>query len=219
MCARLRLFATGPHVLGIVVSSLIFLTPSAHGQQLRKIALVIGNGNYQNVQRLANPPNDSDLIASKLASLRFALVGGGSQKNLPLATFNSMLTQFSTSAGNADVGIFYYAGHGVQVNGVNYLVPTDANPTGIADVATQMIDASSVLAALDKSNIRLKIMILDSCRNNPFATRGLLANGLADMSRGLAGMSTPKGTVIWYATQPGNVANDGTPINLWSLRY
>jgi uncharacterized caspase-like protein len=178
-------------------------------QQPRKLALVIGNGNYQHVNHLPNPPRDADLIGSKLSSLGFTLVGGGVQKNVALSTFNALVTQFATSAADADVALFYYAGHGVQVNGTNYLVPLDSNPSGVADVPLQMVDASAVLSELDNANPRLKILILDACRNNPFASRGLVVNGLADMSPGLAQMTTPRGTVIWYATQPGSTALDG----------
>jgi uncharacterized caspase-like protein len=183
-------------------------------QQPQKVALVVGNGNYRSVTHLANPTNDADLIASKLNSLGFSVVGGNAQNNLDLAGFKSVLVQFSTQAASADVALFYYAGHGVQVDGVNFLVPTDSNPiNGVSDVPTQMIDASTVLDGLDRANSRLKIMILDACRNNPFASRGLLANGLADMTSGLAAMQSPQGTVIWYATQLGKTAQDGTGNN------
>ncbi|MFL6438142.1 MAG: caspase domain-containing protein [Terriglobales bacterium] len=175
---------------------------------------MIGNAHYQFVTQLPNPANDANLVASKLGELGFAVVGDHAQNDVALPTFRSLLTQFATLAAQADVAIFYYAGHGVQINGVNYLVPTDSNPVnGVSDVPLQMVDASAVLTDLDQANSRLKIMILDACRNNPFASRGLVANGLADMSRGLAAMSTPQGTVIWYAAEPGKTASDGTGNN------
>jgi hypothetical protein len=174
------------------------------------------------VVALANPIHDADLIGNTLTALGFALVDGGVQHDLTLSQFKRSLSDFSTRAANADVGLFYYAGHGLQANGINYLVPVDANPTnGITDVPTQMIDASLVLNELDRTHLHLKMMILDACRNNPFATRSLFAGpsnlggpgGLADMSRGLTSRSPSVGTVIWYATQPGNVAQDGAGNN------
>jgi hypothetical protein len=183
---------------------------------IRKLALVVGNSTYQSVQpQLANPANDADLIANTLKALGFTLIGDKAQDNLTLTQLRSALQQFSSQAASADVGVFYYAGHGIQAGGINYLVPSDANPiNGLSDVPTQMVDASTVLETLDKANIRLKIMILDACRNNPFVSRGLQpTRGLADMSRGFTAMRAPRGTVIWYATQPGNVASDGVGSN------
>jgi hypothetical protein len=201
----------------LILSLVTALTlAGANAQTLRKVALVIGNGNYASVQKLPNPPHDAELLASKLKALGFTLIGDSAQNNLKLSQFNSELQQFSASAHTADVAIFYYAGHGLQANGINYLVPVDANPIhGMSDVPMQMVDASTVLDTLDKANIKLKIMILDACRNNPFVSRGLSAdtNGLADMSRGLTAMAAPEGTAIWYATQPGDVAQDGAGNN------
>ena len=186
----------------------------------RKVALVIGNNSYTSVVSLANSTHDADLIGSILQSIGFQLVDGGVQHDVPLSRFKSAIADFSTAAAGADVGIFYYAGHGLQLNGINYLVPVDANPVkGAPDVPTQMVDASTVLSSLDKTNLHLKMIILDACRNNPFASRSLLPTdlssppGLSDMTKNMASMSSPAGTVIWYATQPGNVALDGSGDN------
>src|SRR5262249_23882866 len=103
-----------------------------------------------------------------------------------------------------DVGLFYYAGHGVQVRGSNYLVPINANPTREADVDFQMLDAALVLRQMESAGTRLNLVILDACRNHPFGGPGLRASG-----GGLAQMQAPEGTLISYATQPGNVAQDG----------
>jgi hypothetical protein len=210
---RLRFNGQPITIWAVCLAGILLLGQGVSAQQLKKIALVIGNGSYTHVQKLSNPTNDSNLIAKTLTDLGFSLIGGGAQNNLSLPRFKKAVQDFSDQAATADVGIFYYAGHGVQVNGVNYLVPIDASiKNGLTDISTQMIDANSVLGALDKANIRLRFMILDACRNNPFASRSLLASssGLADMSRGLTAMAAAKGTVIWYATQPGNVAEDGS---------
>ena len=189
------------------------LLGKGNAQDLHKVALVIGNGTYQHANRLRNPTHDADLIASKLTTVGFSLVGGAAQKDLSLGSFTKALQQFVTQGASADVGIFYYSGHGVQLNGVNYLVPTDSNPHSATDVPVQMVDASALLDALNRANIKLKILILDACRDNPFVTRGLFDNGLADMSRGLSAMTATSGTVIYYATQPGNTAHDGVGDN------
>jgi len=192
----------------------------AHAQASRKIALVIGNNNYDSVVSLANSAHDADLVGEVLRAVGFQLVDGTVQHDVPLAQFKTAIADFSTAAANADVGVFYYAGHGLQLNGINYLVPVDANPVkGAPDVPKQMIDASTILGSLDKTNLHLKMIILDACRNNPFASRSLLPwdlsgpPGLSDMTKDMASMSSPTGTVIWYATQPGNVALDGAGDN------
>jgi uncharacterized caspase-like protein len=115
------------------------------------------------------------------------------------------LQKFGNELVGADVALFYYAGHGIQVRGSNYLVPVGANPAREADVLFQMVDTSLVLAAMEGSGTRLNLVILDACRNNPFGGRGLRT-----VESGLAQMRAPEGTLISYATQPGNVALDGT---------
>src|SRR6185437_11120509 len=140
-----------------------------------------------------------------LAALGFTLVGGGAQLDLDKASLDKAVQNFGRQIQGADVTLFYYAGHGVQVNGDNYLVPVDANATREADVDFQMLDVNKVLNQMQGSGTRLNIVILDACRNNPFAARGQRsANG------GLAQMQAPDGTLISYATQPGSVAQAGT---------
>jgi hypothetical protein len=116
----------------------------------------------------------------------------------------------------ADVGLFYYAGHGVQVDGENYLVPVDANPTREVDVDFQMLDTKLVLRQMQASRTRLNVVILDACRNNPFGGRSLAVGRardtderMRDTSSGLAEMPAPGGTLIAFAAQPGSVARDG----------
>ncbi len=170
----------------------------------RRVALVIGNSNYVNVRSLRNPANDARLMARTLHDLGFTLVGGAAQIDLDKVPFDRDIQKFGAQAQGADVALFYYAGHGIQVKGLNYLVPVAANPTSEAD-AYFMVDAQAVLAQMDAGGSRLKVMILDACRNNPFGGRGFRsANG------GLAPMEVPEGTLILYATAPGHVAQDGT---------
>jgi uncharacterized caspase-like protein len=169
------------------------------------VALVIGNGHYHSVPRLANPTHDAQLIADTLKSLDFTLVGGKAQLDLDKAAFDRVVQAFGTALQGASVAFFYYAGHGVQVRGANYLVPVSANPTREADVDFQMVNADLVLRQMEGAGTRLNLLVLDACRNNPLAGRGVRATG-----GGLAQMQAPEGTLISYATQPGNVAQDGT---------
>ena len=115
----------------------------------RRIALVIGNGSYQSVARLPNPANDARLIASTLQRAGFTLVGDGPQLDLNKAQFDRLIQQFGRQLPGADVALFYYSGHGMQVQGVNWLVPVDANPTSAKDMDFQMVDASLVLRQME----------------------------------------------------------------------
>jgi carboxyl-terminal processing protease len=170
----------------------------------KRIALVVGNSNYQNITRLENPRNDATLMATTLRSLDFTLVGDGPQLDLDKAALDLAVQKFGSTLQGADVAMFYYAGHGVQIRGANYLVPVGANPTREADVDFQMVDVGMVLRQMEGSGTRLNLVVLDACRNNPFGGRGLRAT-----DGGLAQMRAPEGTLISFATQPGNVALDG----------
>jgi formylglycine-generating enzyme required for sulfatase activity len=174
----------------------------------KRVALVVGNGKYEHVARLPNPGNDAELIALTLKSVGFTLIGGGALIDLDKAAFDKAVQSFSRQIQGADVSLFYYAGHGLQVRGTNYLVPTSANPTREADLDFQMLDANVVLRQMEGSGTKLNIVLLDACRNNPFGGRGLRSS-----DSGLAQMKAPEGTLISYATQPGNVALDGADGN------
>ncbi|MCG6203181.1 caspase family protein [Rhodopseudomonas sp. HC1] len=173
-------------------------------QAEKRVALVIGNSGYQNVSRLDNPKNDAALMAETLAGIGFSLVGGRAQLDLDKPGLDAAVQSFGRDIQGADVALFYYAGHGVQLSGANYLVPVNANPVREADVDFQMVDVNVVLRQMQGAGTRLKIVILDACRNNPFGVRGLRAS-----EGGLAQMRAPDGTLISYATQPGSVALDG----------
>jgi formylglycine-generating enzyme required for sulfatase activity/uncharacterized caspase-like protein len=187
----------------------------------KRVALVVGNSAYRNVTRLDNPANDAKLLSETLRSLGFTLVGGGAQLDLDKASFDRTVQAFGAQLAGADVGLFYYAGHGVQVRGENYLIPVDANPTKEADVDFQMLDTNLVLRQMEGAGTRLNIVILDACRNNPFGGRGLAVGRAQDgdntrmraATGGLAQMQAPEGTLISFATQPGNVAQDGADGN------
>jgi Caspase domain len=202
MAARLRRIR--PAMLAMIILGMTSATAFAD----KRIALVIGNGAYQNVARLENPANDAKLMADTLRSLGFVLIGGGAQINLDKTSLDNAIASFGSQVVGADVGLFYYAGHGVQVRNSNFLVPVGANPAREADVYVQMTDVAVVLSQMEGSGTKLNLVILDACRNNPFGSRGLRAT-----DPGLAQIRAPEGTLISYATQPGNVAKDGTDGN------
>jgi hypothetical protein len=204
----------------LLVSLIFLLTAvvSVPASAAKRVALVVGNSAYRNVAILDNPANDAKLLADTLTSLGFVLVGGGAQLDLDKPSLDRAVQAFGAQLAGADVGLFYYAGHGVQVRGENYLVPVDANPTKEADVDFQMLDTNLVLRQMEGAGTRLNIVILDACRNNPFGGRGLAIDRAreAETTRlrattgGLAQMQAPEGTLISFATQPGSVAQDGT---------
>jgi Caspase domain/Domain of unknown function (DUF4189) len=189
---------------GVILAALAWSCCSAPAFAEKRIALVVGNSAYQNITRLDNPKNDALLIADTLGGLGFTLIGGGAQTDLDKAALDLAIQNFGRQIQGADVTLFYYAGHGVQVSGSNYLVPVNANPTREADVDFQMVDVDLVLRQMQGSGTRLNMVILDACRNNPFGARGLRS-----AEGGLAQLRAPEGTLISYATQPGSVAQDG----------
>lgn len=172
-----------------------------------RIALVIGNAHYENAMKLANPANDAELIGSTLKKLGFdvILVTDAEQKKMQRAVieFGDRLAK----AGPEATGLFYYAGHGMQVEGENYLIPVDATIQREADVEIDAVPTTMVLKQMAFANSRVNIVILDACRDNP------LASDFRSMgqSRGFAEIrSKPKGTFISYSTAPGEVAADGS---------
>jgi caspase domain-containing protein len=187
---------------------LLLAVPAAPASAEKRIALVVGNAGYQNVAPLANAKNDATLIAETLRGVGFTLIGGGAQVNLDKAGFDNAIQTFGRNLTGADVALFYYAGHGVQVRGSNYLVPVTANPVREADVDFQMVDVALILRQMEGSGTKLNIVVLDACRNNPFGGRGLRTT-----EGGLAQIRAPEGTLVSYATQPGNVALDGAGTN------
>lgn len=175
----------------------------------RRVALVIGNSDYSNdIGRLANPTRDAGAIADALRRTGFEV---SLLQNVTREEMLRAVLQFDRSLRDSDVGLFYYAGHAVQVNGRNFMIPTGADldisssrSDVIADyVALETVEIDDVLGRMGNAEADLNIVILDACRNNPFMsnTRGI--------SRGLAQTGAPRGTFVAYATSPGKVAQDG----------
>jgi formylglycine-generating enzyme required for sulfatase activity len=185
----------------------------------KRVALVVGNASYAHVSPLQNSINDARLLADALRSVGFTVIGGEAQLNLDKRAFEKVVQEFGAKLQGADVALFYYAGHGLQMRGVNYLVPIDANPSREADVGIQTIDANLILNQMEGTGTKLNIVILDACRNDPFSGRALVMGRGRDNETvkmrdvgggGLAEMQAPEGTLISFATQPGNVASDGS---------
>lgn len=188
----------------IFIASLFFASLASPVAAETRVALVVGNSAYQNIPSLANPANDARLVADTLTKLGFKLLGGGAQLDLDKARFDLVAQAFGRELMGADVGLFYYAGHGVQVRGTNYLVPITAQPAREADADFQMLDVALILKQMEGAGTKLNVVMLDACRNNPFSGRGLRSS-----EGGLAQIRAPEGTLLSYATQPGNVALDG----------
>jgi formylglycine-generating enzyme required for sulfatase activity len=195
-----------------LVSGLILccvMLASAHAE--RRVALVIGNGAYANAPRLPNPAHDADDVADALQNIDFDVIRG---VDLDQAGMQDAVVRFARAAASADVGIFYYSGHAMQFNGVNYLMPVDARLDDEADLY-RFTKVDDVLGYLQQVKA-LKILVLDACRDNPLAetlkrsigsTRGVV------LQRGLAAMQAPMGTIVSYSTQAGRTAADGTGRN------
>jgi uncharacterized caspase-like protein len=187
------------------VALIITLPGTAEAQ--KRVALVIGNGNYSGVSPLANPPNDARLMAGTLRNLGFEVIEkiDATQKAMKRAVrdFGKLLE----AGGDDAVGLFYYAGHGVQINGTNYIIPVDAQISSEGDVDIETVDANAVLSMMEHSGAGLNFVILDACRNNPFLSSNRSGG------RGLAEMNAPTGSFIAYATSPGDVAADGDGAN------
>lgn len=132
-------------MLKMVLSILMLMACLSASFAETRVALIVGNSTYRHVAPLDNPSNDARLMADTLRDLGFAIVGGGAQLDLDKAGLDSAVQTFSNQIQGADVALFYYAGHGLQVRGTNYLVPVGANPTREAEVDFQLVDAALVL--------------------------------------------------------------------------
>lgn len=192
---------------GEVTSDIRTVTLESESNALdqKRLALVIGNGEYL-LSPLKNPVNDAKLMASELRKLGFDVM---SYTDLSRNDMISKMREFGNKLSQQKgVGLFYYAGHGIQLNGENYLVPVSAVINKEQDVELESVNLKRVLGEMDYAQNDLNIVILDACRNNPFA-RSFRSGG----GNGLATTTAPKGTFIAYATAPGSVASDGTGKN------
>ncbi|UPK38701.1 caspase family protein [Bradyrhizobium sp. 186] len=194
-------FACGP--VSAQVAPVEPAAPTALQGPEQRVALVIGNSNYQNAPQLANPDNDAQSMAHFLNSAGFEVVAATDlTQNDMLRVVQDFSAKVSARGPNT-VAMVYYAGHGVQLAGENYLVPVDAkvsSPTELINNSVRLVDVMSTLETIPS---RMRIVILDACRNNPFPT-------VNDAGRGLAIVDAPNGSIVGYSTAPGAEAQDGT---------
>jgi tetratricopeptide (TPR) repeat protein len=170
-----------------------------------RVALVIGNANYANVPHLGNPVNDAQTVASALRAVGFSTVTV--QSDLDYSAMRKALLSFSALASHADVAVVYFAGHGMEVGGVNYLIPVDAQIANANALPFEAVPLDSVMQAVQGAR-RLKLIVLDACRNNPFAVR--LTGTTRSVGRGLARVEPESDTLVLYAARDGTTADDGT---------
>lgn len=174
-------------------------------QPQKRIALIIGNGNYIS-SVLPNPENDAKAMKIALESLGFTVM---KYENLRQIDMKRAIDEFGASLKNYEVGLFFYAGHGIQSKGNNYLIPVDAELKSEEDVELNCVEANRVLVKMEASGSKVNIVILDACRNNPFERSWTRASN----GKGLAFMDAPGGTLIAYSTSPGRTASDGSGNN------
>ncbi len=178
----------------------------AKSEKESRLALVVGCSDYHFTGNLSNPINDANSVDLKLKTLGFEVIklSNPTQKDLKIS-----IDEFGDKLRGYNVGLFYFAGHGVQVKGLNYLIPVDANLKTEKMVEYDCVEANRVLSYIEDSKCEVAIMILDACRDNPFERSWSRGIGL----RGLTTMNAPKGSLIAYSTSPGKTASDGSGLN------
>ena len=173
----------------------------------KRIALVIGNSAYRNVAKLPNPINDASAIAATFRKANFDTVD--SRNDLAIADMRKVLREFSAKARDADVAVIYYAGHGIEVDGINYMIPVDAQLEADTDVYDETVSLERVLVAVEPAK-QLRLIILDACRDNPFARSMKRTIASRAIGRGLAKVEPNNpNTMIAFAAKAGFVASDG----------
>lgn len=194
--------------IGFMFAVGLFAEPCAAEQ---RVALVIGNGAYRSVPELRNSRNDADDISEQLKRLGFSVIDG---RDLDRSAMQVALGRFAQRLKGADAGLVYYSGHGLQINGQNFLVPVDLKLDDGAFTPFEMVRLDDVVEALGYTD-GVRLLVLDACRDNPFANSLAQNKGSrgASMTRGLAKIERSQGMLIAYSTQPNAVAADGTGRN------
>jgi hypothetical protein len=194
--------------LSLLVSLICIALTTTAAQAEKRVAFVVGNGAYKNVTQLPNPTMDASAMASALRNVGFDVVEG---TNLTRDKMTEKLLDFGKKAQGADIAVFYYAGHGIAIGGTNYLLPIDADIKSEMDV--KLGAAINIDLTLDQtmSDAKVKLVFLDACRDNPFAAKikSNSATRSVSVQTGLAEMKSGEGTLIAFATGPGQTALDG----------
>lgn len=196
-------------VLALLLAGVLFLFPVQAQAQAsapgKRVALVIGNNKYKNVSELINPANDASDVSASLQRLGFSV------RRLLDASFDDMrrgLLDFARNARGSDVAIVFFAGHGIEVGGENYLIPTDAELKADVDVDHEAIALKTVLPLVENAS-QLGLVILDACRNNPFSSKMQRTIRTRAVSRGLAGIEPTGNVLVAFAAKEGTTAADG----------
>jgi uncharacterized caspase-like protein len=214
-----------------IIIFLVFVVSSQTAWAKKRVALVLGNSAYKHTTPLRNPVNDAISLSKAFTRLGFEVIRGTDQTK---SGMDRQIQKFSRHLRGADLAVFFYAGHGMQLNFKNYLVPVDFNPQMGNNLIFQLISLDNILHELEKRK-RVSIIFLDACRDNPLADklesslsegRSLMIDknrGVKVVGQGLAEVEGKAGTLIAYATQPGNVASDGdgknSPFTEGLLKY
>jgi uncharacterized caspase-like protein len=196
-------------VAALVLIGNLWATTTASAEV--RVALVIGNGAYQHAPRLPNPANDASDVAAALKRSGFDVILA---TDLDKDKMDEATIRFARAARTADVAMFYYSGHAMQFGGVNYLAPVDTQLTDEADLR-RMVRVDDVVADIQQAK-NLRILVLDSCRDNPLAEdlkRSIGRTRAMSVQRGLAKIDTPQGMIVAYSTQSGRTAEDGNGRN------
>jgi hypothetical protein len=186
-------------ILFVVIAISMVISVSSEAQE-KRLALIIGNADYKNEKSLKNPINDANDMEKALRSMGFDVIA---RLNAGKKDMVEIIREFGNLLKKNEVGLFYFAGHGIQHNGNNYLIPTDADIRKETDLEFESVNAGRILAEMTDAGNRMNIVILDACRKNPFM------RSFRSATRGLAKMDAPAGTLIAYATSPNDVAEDG----------
>jgi len=195
----------------VVALIVVMLAGLSMARAETRVALVVGNSAYEFAPKLTNPSNDAGDLTERLKALGFEVVGG---IDLDRRTLVEALIKFGRAAETADVALFFYAGHGLQVNGQNYLVPIDAMVEYEAEVDISLVSLSGVMQQLERGS-KTNIIFLDACRDNPFEKELARSSNRSatSIAKGLGRVQTGSGTFIAFSTQPDAVAADGSGRN------
>lgn len=188
--------------------ALLLVSWSSSADAAKRVALVLGNGDYRHTVKLPNTRNDANVIANMLRAEGFQVISG---TDLNRQSMGDKLADFAAAATDAEVALFFYAGHAIQVNGRNLMIPIDADIKSEIHAKTQTVDLDDVLS-LSMNSAKAKIVLLDACRDNPFEEairRSLGPTRSLSVPKGLAEMKPAEGALIAFATSPGQTALDG----------
>jgi uncharacterized caspase-like protein len=193
-------------MLRMAIALCVLLAFGSGASAEKRVALVIGNGSYKAENLLINPPNDARLIGQALARAQFETIE--TKVNLGIADFRQALRRFQSQANGAEVALVYFAGHGIEANGVDWLIPTDAELYEDRDLDYEAIKADLVLQALQGA--RMRVLVLDACRNNPFGRNWRVS--VRSTTTGLAKLEADD-VLVLFAAAPGRTARDGDSVN------